>query len=319
MKSPGTTPAMRQRAASANIAVSAKRSVSCACLAAFGARTAKEGYSERLGEAGGGERGREREQRADRRRQYLQHPGRQLRTEQDGLKRQPFGDEAVERRQSRDGGATDEKRQSRPGHIVNEAPQMLHVAFARRRQHGARAEEQQALEERMVERVQQSGRHRQRRGRRHAEHLERQREAKSNEDDADVLDRMVGEQALEVVLHQRVEHAEQRGAAPRPSGPARSTTSPPGPPVQRRSGRSHRPRPSSSPRSSARRHGSARRGGRAAARRAAARSLPSSRRRSAPGGRRGRRRPGVGAGRAHRVKGVAAGRTRRARRRRAAA
>ena len=33
---------------------------------------------------------------------------------------------------------------------------MVHVALSRRRQHGARAEEQQALEERMVERVQQA-------------------------------------------------------------------------------------------------------------------------------------------------------------------
>ena len=44
--------------------------------------------------------------------------------------------------------------------------------------------------------------------------LKRQREPKSNEDDADVLDGVVGEQALEVVLHQRVEHAEQGGARP---------------------------------------------------------------------------------------------------------
>ena len=41
----------------------------------------------------------------------------------------------------------------------------------------------------------------------HVVRLEREREAEADEDDADVLDRAVGEQALEVVLHQRVEHA----------------------------------------------------------------------------------------------------------------
>ena len=37
--------------------------------------------------------------------------------------------------------------------------------------------------------------------------LERQGQAEADEDDADVLDRVVGEQALQVVLHQRVQHA----------------------------------------------------------------------------------------------------------------
>ena len=37
---------------------------------------------------------------------------------------------------------------------------------------------------------------------------ERQRETEADEDDADVLDGVIGEQALEVVLHQGVEHAQ---------------------------------------------------------------------------------------------------------------
>ena len=58
---------------------------------------------------------------------------------------------------------------------------MLHVAFAGRGQHRAGAEEQQALEERMIERMQQAGRQGQRRGGWHAERLERQREPQSND------------------------------------------------------------------------------------------------------------------------------------------
>ena len=67
MKRPGKTPAMRHRAASANIAARVKRSVSRARLRRVRARPSKKGYAERLGEAGSGERGREREQRPDRR------------------------------------------------------------------------------------------------------------------------------------------------------------------------------------------------------------------------------------------------------------
>ena len=84
---------------------------------------------------------------------------------------------------------------------------MLHVALAGRGQHGAGAEEQQALEQRMIEDVKQCGGQRQRRGEQHAVRLEGERETEADEDDADVLDRVIGEQALEIVLHQRIEHA----------------------------------------------------------------------------------------------------------------
>ena len=103
---------------------------------------------------------------------------------------------------------------------------MVHVAFSRRRQNRARAEEQQGLEERMVEHVQETSRHSERCDRGHAEHLESEREPKPNEDDADVLDRMISQQALEVVLHQCVEHAEQGRA--RPDRKDRDAPPPPG-------------------------------------------------------------------------------------------
>ena len=48
---------------------------------------------------------------------------------------------------------------------------------------------------------------------RHAVGLEGERQAEADEDDADVLDRVIGEQALQIVLHQRVEHAEHGGDA----------------------------------------------------------------------------------------------------------
>ena len=90
---------------------------------------------------------------------------------------------------------------------------MLHVAFAGRGEHGAGAEEQQTLEQRMIEDVEKRGGERQRRGEPHAVRLERERQAEPDEDDADILDRVIGEQPLEVVLHERVENAHHGGDA----------------------------------------------------------------------------------------------------------
>ena len=158
-------PATRQSAAKQNIAASEKRSVSCARSAAGVRGAAEEGHAERLDEAGGGKRRRQREQRADRGHQEFQAPGRQLRAQQDRLEGQPFGDEAVERRQRRDRGAADQEHERRLRHAVDEAAEMLHVALAGRGEHRAGAEEQQALEHRMVEHVQQAGGERERRRR----------------------------------------------------------------------------------------------------------------------------------------------------------
>ena len=78
------------------------------------------------------------------------------------------------------------------------------------------AEEQQRLEHRVVEDVQQRGGEGDRRPGRVALGGEEDRRAEAERDDADVLDRVEGEQALEVVLHERVEHAAQRRQQPQP-------------------------------------------------------------------------------------------------------
>ena len=127
---------------------------------------AEEGDAEGLDEAGRGQRRRQRQQRADRRHQELQAPGRQLRAEQDRLEGQPFGDEAVERRQRRDRHAADQEHEGGLRHAVDQAAEMLHVALAGGVEHGAGAEEQQALEQRMIEHVEQRGGQRERRGER---------------------------------------------------------------------------------------------------------------------------------------------------------
>ena len=67
---------------------------------------------------------------------------------------------------------------------------MLHVALAGRRQYGAGTEEQQALEDAVIEDVEQRRGHGERGCRRHRVRLEGEREAEADEDDADILDRV---------------------------------------------------------------------------------------------------------------------------------
>ena len=64
---------------------------------------------------------------------------------------QPFGDEAVERRQGRDRHAADQDGERGMRHAVDQAAELLDVALAGRVEHRAGAEEQQALEHRVIE------------------------------------------------------------------------------------------------------------------------------------------------------------------------
>ena len=132
-------------------------------------RPAEEDHAISLDEAGGGERGRQREQRANCRDHETQAPLRQTGPDEDGLEGQPFRHEAVERRQRRDRRAADEEHDSGPRHAVDEAAEVLHVALAGRREHSAGAEEQQALEDRMIEHVEQGCGQRERRRQTHVD------------------------------------------------------------------------------------------------------------------------------------------------------
>ena len=65
----------------------------------------------------------------------------------------------------------------------------------------------------MVEDMQERGGEGERRRQRHALRLEGQGKAEADEDDADILNRVVGEQTLQIVLHQRVQDPQHAGDA----------------------------------------------------------------------------------------------------------
>ena len=175
------------------------------------ARTSEEDDAVEADEAGGGEGRRQRQQRADHGEADLQLPLLQQRAVEDGLKQHPFRHEAVERRQGRDRGGADQAEQRGRRHPVDQPAQLVELALPGGGQDGARREEQDALEQAVIEHVEHGGGHGERRQGRHAGRLEHQRQTQPDDDDADILDRRIGQQLLHVVLHQRVEHADHGG------------------------------------------------------------------------------------------------------------
>ena len=146
---PGRMPASRHSAANTNIAASENRSVSLRLLGGRLSRAAEKRHAEGLDEAGGGERRREREQRARPPApvNFSPHCG------SCGLSRIAWNVSHSETKPLSGGSAeiaTQPTRKAKRGvrHAVDQAAELLHVAFAGRGQHGAGAEEQQALEHR---------------------------------------------------------------------------------------------------------------------------------------------------------------------------
>ena len=126
------------------------------------------------------------------------------------LQRQPLGGEAVERRHAGDRERADEEGAAGPRHAAQKPAEPVELERADRPLEGAGAEEEQRLEHGVVERVQQRRRERERRPRVGAARAQQQAGAEPEHDDPDVLDRVEREQALEVVLEERVHDAADR-------------------------------------------------------------------------------------------------------------
>ena len=145
------------------------------------------------------------------RNEHIQVGMRQAGRKQERLQQQPFGDETVQRRQSGNRERADQGQPGDPGHAMDQAAQLAQGALVRGVQHRAGGEEQEALEEGVVDAVIQRRGERERGERAHAVGLEGDGEADADQDEADVLDRRIGEQALHVALHRGKDHAVERG------------------------------------------------------------------------------------------------------------
>ena len=182
------------------------------CLGqAFLARLAEEYDAVELDHDVACERGGERDRGGGDRDQHVQIGLRQIGREQEGLQQQPFGDEAVQRRQSRDRQRAHQREPGDPGHAMDQPAEFAQRALARGMQHRAGGEEQQALEVGVVDAVVERGGERERSQGAHAVGLEDDGESDADQDEADVLDRGIGEQALHVALHRGKHHAVECG------------------------------------------------------------------------------------------------------------
>ncbi len=126
------------------------------------------------------------------------------------LQGEPLRGEAVERRHPGDRHRPDQKGPAGPRHAPQQPAETVEIEGAHRALEGARRQEQQRLEHRVVEDVEERRRERDRRPGRLAVGGEEDRGAEAERDDPDVLDRVKGQQPLQVVLHQRVENTAQR-------------------------------------------------------------------------------------------------------------
>ena len=127
---------------------------------------------------------------------------------QERLVDDPLAHEAVEGRQSHDRHRTHQECDPGQGHAPRQATQAVDRPRSRRPVHGARPEEQQALEERVIQRVEnRPGESERRNDGQVIAHAERA-DPEPEKNDPDVLDAVVGEQPLQVVLGERPHDAE---------------------------------------------------------------------------------------------------------------
>ena len=182
------------------------------------ARPAEEDHAEELHHDVARERGHEHDARREHRHEHAQVRVGQPPGEEEALQQEPLGDEAVGRRQARARDHADQRGPGDPRHVAHEAAQLAEVPFLGGVQHRAGAEEEQALEERVVEAVVEGGDQRERRERMHLVGGEDDREPETHHDEADVLDRRIGEQALHVHLGGGEDHAEEGGREPQGKG-----------------------------------------------------------------------------------------------------
>jgi len=120
-----------------------------------------------------------------------------------------FAHEAVEGRQAADGHRAREEGQGGPGHGLGQPAQLVQLARVRAVVHRPGAEEQQRLEQAVVPDVQQAAGHAQGDPLRMAGSAAEGGQAQAHEDDADVLHAVIGQKALQLVLADGQDHAEE--------------------------------------------------------------------------------------------------------------
>ena len=120
-----------------------------------------------------------------------------------------LADESIERRQSADRNGPRDKHRRRPRHALGQSSERIDLPRMRRVNHGAGAEKQQRFEQTMIPDMQQASGQAQHHPFGLTGGTSQQRDAEPHQDDADVLDAVIGEKPFEIVLGDREDDAEQ--------------------------------------------------------------------------------------------------------------
>ena len=179
------------------------------CVAGFGAaRGAEERDAERFcktrrGKTADQPHDDDRDQTGDgdvRRR--IQHRG------EPRIKQQKLADEAIEWRQTDDRGGAGQKGCAGPWHAFQQPAELFEFQAVRGVLHRPCAEKQQSFEDAVIDDVQQARGEPDHGQGQHSGGEPHHADADPEQDDADILDAAVGQQALEVMLRHRKQHAE---------------------------------------------------------------------------------------------------------------
>ncbi len=142
------------------------------------------------------------------------------------LEQRPLAHEAVERRQPDDGDGPDAEQHDGDREPTRQTAELIEIAGPGRADHGTGGQEQQALEQCVIEDVEERRRERDACQRRFAFRGEEHRGTDAHQHQPDILGGRVGEQDLDVARDERVQDPEQGRNCPerqhQPSPPARS-------------------------------------------------------------------------------------------------
>ena len=133
---------------------------------------------------------------------------------EEGLVDDPLAGEAVQRRQGRHRHQPHQHGEGDQRHFFTDAAELFDIAMAGAEPHRPGAEEQRSFEQAMVDQVIHAADEAQHHQRAVAGGHAGDEGAQPEQDDADILQGVIGQQALNVMLHQRIQPADEGGDHP---------------------------------------------------------------------------------------------------------
>ena len=126
-------------------------------------------------------------------------------------KGQPFAYKTIKRRKRGNRHGSDQEKSGGPGHFPDQSSETLHVPRVRSGKNRTRTKEQKTFEHRVVDHMIKGRDKGKARVKRLVKRFEDERHPDAQKDDPDIFDTGKSEQSFQIVFHQRVKNAEERG------------------------------------------------------------------------------------------------------------